>query len=175
MLGLRRNEAIPTFPHPVCGRLIAIAGSNLAEGMMFVCCLLCVEYVAAAATSWSLVHSPNARARACVCVCVRVRACVCVIWVPQQCGNLGAILVVATQKNKSMEHHSIWLINHLKRYVLSHKDSTKKNSARIGFTFNTWKLNMKVARIMSDFFFARNTILFCGINGPYCTRNPKKH
>jgi hypothetical protein len=40
--GLRKSEAIPTFPHPVCGSLNAIAGSHLAEGMnvrlLFVVC-----------------------------------------------------------------------------------------------------------------------------------------
>ena len=46
----------------------------------------------------------------------------------------------------------------------------QKGYARKGFTYVKWKLNTKVARIMSDFF-ARNTTSFCSANGPYS--NPK--
>jgi len=57
-----------------CSRLIAgIACSNPAEGMA--ACLLCLLYVvwvAASATSWSLIQKSST---VCVCVCVQARTC----------------------------------------------------------------------------------------------------
>ena len=81
----------------VCSRLIAIAGSNLAEGMNVRLLYLSVGYVAASATSGSLVRSPNG------CVCGNM----CDLGTSTTRRDLGAIFALATQENKSMEHHSI--------------------------------------------------------------------
>jgi len=53
----------------VCGRSIAtIAGSNPAEGVSVLSCLLCVVKVAATATRWVLVQrSPIGRVRLTAC------------------------------------------------------------------------------------------------------------